>query len=196
MTQPPIILGLTGYAGTGKDTVRAVLEELGYHGMAFADPIRDMIRMLLSGASIDEQYMDSRALKESEMPELGVSYRQLAQTLGTEWGRSQQPDFWLRIAGAHMADLTANATRQPVCFVLSDVRFADEADWIRQRGGMIWSINRAGVAPVRQHVSEDNIAQLVAGADRAIDNNGTLDDLRTTVLNALVIDHAQCIEAV
>lgn len=189
MTQPPIIIGLTGFAGTGKDTVRAVLEELGYNGLAFADPIRDMIRTLLSGAHIDEQYMDSRKLKEEVIPALGTSYRQLAQTLGTEWGRSQHPDFWLRIAGAHMADLTANAVRQPVCFVLSDVRFTNEAKWIRERGGMIWSINRVGVAPVRQHVSEDNIAQLVAEADRAIDNNGHLDDLRTTVLNALVINH-------
>ena len=38
----PAIIGLTGLAGTGKDTVRAILEEFGYNGLAFAD-IRTML---------------------------------------------------------------------------------------------------------------------------------------------------------
>jgi dephospho-CoA kinase len=47
----PFIIGLTGYAGSGKDTVRNILEaKHGFDGIAFADPIRDMLTALLESA--------------------------------------------------------------------------------------------------------------------------------------------------
>lgn len=183
MKQHPHIIGLTGFAGTGKDTVRGILKEHGYNGLAFADPIRAMLRELLTNAGISEQYMDSRNLKEEVIPALGVSYRHLAQSLGTEWGRSLQHDFWLRIAGAHMADLTEQANAESLPFVLSDVRFVNEAAWIRARGGVIWQVSREGINPVRLHVSEAEIERIQI--DRIIFNDWSIDDLRTNVQNAL-----------
>ena len=48
MTRPRLI-GLTGYAGTGKDTVRQILEDqYDLDGLAFADPIREMLSVLLA----------------------------------------------------------------------------------------------------------------------------------------------------
>ena len=175
------IIGLAGYAGTGKDTVRALLEELGFNGMAFADPIRAMLRELLTGNGISDEYIDSRAFKEKVIPELGVSYRQMAQTLGTEWGRSLHADFWLRLAGAYMADLAESDGHSH--FVISDVRFVNEAQWVRDRGGIIWRIERPGVVPVRAHVSEQELYHF--GADQVIQNTGSIDDLRRAVVEAI-----------
>ena len=183
-TYPPII-GLTGHAGTGKDTVRAMLEQRGFVGLAFADPIRQMIRDLFSSNGISEAYMDERALKEQPIPQLGLSYRHLAQTLGTEWGRRCLGEgFWLNIASAYMADIT-NQTFGPLSFVISDVRFPNEAAWVKQRGGQLWRIVRHDAPPVRDHDSERLIDSLPY--DQRIVNDWTLDDLEEAVCAALEI---------
>ena len=180
----PIIIGLTGYAGTGKDTVRAILEEHNFIGLAFADPIRAGIRAILGSGRISDVYMDNRDFKESVIPALGVSYRHMAQTLGTEWGRGLNTDFWLRLAGAYMADIEDLAEGRPISFVVSDVRFSNEAAWVRERGGVIWHIQRSAATPVRAHISESEVGSITS--DLTIYNNGTLDELRYAVEQAVL----------
>jgi len=184
----PIIIGLTGLAGTGKDTVRAILEEHDFVGFAFADPIRSMIRELLCSADIDPVCMDARDQKELPIYQLSsdgrpVSYRMLAQTLGTEWARSIQPDFWLRIAQSYMDGIWSMTFGDLPNFVISDVRFQNEADWVRARGGVVWRVHRPGVAPVRAHASESEVEQIEP--DGHIFNAGSIQDLRTIVIQAL-----------
>ncbi len=182
MTRAITLIGLTGFAGHGKDTARSILEEHGFIGLAFADPIRQMIRQLLDSAGIDTDCMDVRELKESTIPELGVSYRQMAQTLGTEWGRSLHPDIWLRLADAFISDCY-DADTFNTHFVVSDVRFPNEADWVRERGGVIWRVARPGIEAVRPHASESSVDLITP--DLVIDNTGTIDDLHAAVERAL-----------
>lgn len=167
------IIGLTGLAGTGKDTVRRILEEdFGADGIAFADPIRDMIGALLTESGYSTEWMYERDKKETPIPGLGTSYRHLAQTLGTEWGRSISADFWLRIAKARADALKANGAR---LLVVSDVRFPNETAWIKEQGGEVWCIAREQATPVRDHPSESLVD--VLEPDRFIDNSGTVEDL-------------------
>lgn len=184
-TLPPLI-GLTGPAGCGKDTVRSILElHHGYHGLALADPIRSMITALLRTAGADACYAHARGLKEEIIPGLDVSYRHLAQTLGTEWGRNTMgPDFWTVIAAARIADLCGD-NFGTINFVVSDIRFDHEAEWLLQRGGVIWQIMRPGLPGVRPHVSEEGIAPPFIS--QTICNGGTQDELRQCVQSAL--DH-------
>ena len=176
------IIGLTGLAGSGKDSVRAVLEQHGYSGIAFADTIRDMLRQLFTATGTSLEYMRDRALKEERIPNIGVSYRVLAQTLGTEWGRSISPDFWVNITGASI-DASLRDSFEPVQIVISDVRFPNEAAFIRERGGQIWHVVRPGTQPVRAHESEAHA--ITIPADYTILNSGTLEDLQATVQRAL-----------
>ena len=180
--QAPTIIGLTGPAGCGKDTVRVILAEHGYYGMAMADPIREMLKPLLLACGVDLIWMTARHLKEKPMPVLGVSYRHLAQTLGTEWGRALAPDLWLRVAEASMLEVSVS-TFGPPCFVVSDVRFPNEAAWIRDMGGQVWRIDRPGVEPVREHASEALATTIEP--DLTLMNNGSIDDLYITVAAAL-----------
>ena len=176
-----ILIGLTGHAGSGKDTVRAFMEQEGFVGLAFADGIRGMLRKLLTSAGIDDACIDERTLKEAIIPEVGVSYRHMAQSLGTEWARNLHPDFWLRIAARYLAgQMNAGETH----FVISDVRFTNEADWVKRQGGQIWRIHREGLAGVRPHVSESGIDNIKP--TRTIHNNGSTADLAEAV--ALAID--------
>lgn len=177
----PLIIGLTGYAGSGKDTVREILvDQHNFDGAAFADPIRDMLSALFETIGVEDSWMLERSLKEATIPQIGASYRKLAQTLGTEWGRAIDPDFWLKIAGAKVAMYGAYGGAG---VVISDVRFPNEAAWIKEQGGVVWKILRPGVEPVRAHASEDLIASLPY--DYVIDNRGTIADLDVAVAQAL-----------
>ena len=177
----PRLIGLTGYAGTGKDTVRAALQKHGFEGFAFADPMRNMIRELLQTSGIGQHWMDWRECKEEVIPALGVSYRHLAQTLGTEWGRNTLGEgFWLKSADAYMAKMIK---QKASAFVVSDVRFANEAAWVRHHGGVIWRVHRDAAQPVREHVSESGVDDIAP--DLTVHNNGTLDELDTAVRDAL-----------
>lgn len=180
MDNTPIIIGLAGRAGSGKDSVRSILEmHAHFAGLAFAEPIRGMLRELFNTNGVSDEYITDRALKETPIPGLGVSYRHMAQTLGTEWGRHcLGADFWLRVANTYMADLRQQGYQR---FVVSDVRFANEAEWVRSQGGKVWLVTRPNLPNVREHISE----ALPFDVDEQIDNNGTLQDLRRTVLDVL-----------
>jgi hypothetical protein len=104
----------------------------------------------------------------------------MAQSLGTEWARNLRRDFWLRIAAAFVVDqMDAGETH----FVISDVRFANEAEWVRNKGGQIWRIHREGLAGVRPHVSESGIDNIKP--TRTIHNNGSTADLAEAVALAI-----------
>lgn len=185
----PLLIGLTGYAGSGKDTVREILE--GKHdldGLAFADPIRDMLTALLESCGVKTEWMTERHLKEEPIPEIGASYRQMAQQLGTEWGRAINPDFWLKIAAAKIA--MYRGFESPG-IVISDCRFPNEAQWIKDQGGVIWHILRPGVDPVRAHASEALIKDLPY--DYVIDNRGSIDDLIHATACALDYTHKELV---
>lgn len=177
------IIGLAGFAGTGKDTVRTILEEYGFSGFAFADPLRAMIRELLSSGGFDHAYMDDRGSKEKVIPGIGFSYRELMQTLGTSWGRGLRDDLWLQFALAKMAALRRE--KQTCSFVISDVRFANEEKFVREHGGVIWRVQRDSATPVRQHQSEIEVSSL--SYDQLIYNNGSLADLREVVEESLKV---------
>jgi hypothetical protein len=174
------IIGLTGPAGSGKDTVRQMLEQ--NHqctGLAFADPMRAMLAPLLDLCGGGNEWMTQRELKELPIPGLGQSYRVLAQRLGTEWGRSIDPDFWVKVAAASIAKVM-NIKGPDTVFVISDVRFENEAQWVKDHGGVIWHIHRPAAQAVAAHQSENGIhPQLV---DLNILNKYTLSELGDQVV--------------
>jgi hypothetical protein len=170
-----LLIGLCGPAGCGKDTVADMLVKHGaFHRYAFAAPIKSMVGTMLG---LHDGIWEDRKWKESVIPWLGKSPRQLAQTLGTEWGRQHvHRDLWLML-GMQRWDVV----RQSVSprFVITDVRFDNEAQAIKQAGGTVWLVEREGVAPVASHVSEKGVSPaLIEGR---VKNNGTLDQLEANM---------------
>lgn len=158
-----MIIGLTGAAGAGKDTVAAHLyRKHGYMKLALADPLYAMISAM-TGLAVEQ--LADRAVKEKEIAWIGTSPRRLLQTLGTEWGRGTLgDDIWIkglfRRIDAYSAAMRSWNDR--IGFVVTDVRFENEAEAIRSRGGMIIEVVRptplAGVPEeARQHSSEAGI---------------------------------------
>jgi len=181
MSSKPTLIGLTGVAGAGKDSVRSILEKhYDYDGLAFADPIRDMLTALLDSIGLSGEWLTDRELKEKDIPELGLSYRKMAQALGTEWGRQLKESLWLDIAAAKIAMYRQYDSPG---VVISDVRFPNEAEWVKAQGGVVWKIIRPGVEPVRAHASEALVNTLPY--DYVIDNRGSIADLDHAVAMAL-----------
>lgn len=167
------IVGLTGLAGSGKDSAGHLLAEaLEARGrrtkrMAFADPIRQALMAM----GVPSSYIFDRALKEHDVPSFGASYRKLAQTLGTEWGRQLiGQDTWVRVLETRLMALQ----RRPDVLIITDVRMQNEADWITTRGGMLVLVERKGIAGVRPHESERGLAHV----DTVLHNDGDLNNLR------------------
>lgn len=178
-----ILIGITGHAGVGKDTVRQILvEDHGFYGLAFADPVRDMARALLDHVYCGHM-IDSRELKEVAAPTLGISPRQIMQMLGHEWGRVMiRPTLWIDIARAKISMARLRGEKR---FVVSDVRYQDELTAIRELSGKLWHITRPGCWPTNAHASERFAEQAHAIADVTIANDGTIDELRDKVRAAL-----------
>lgn len=164
-----MIIGLQGYAGSGKSTIADYLAKR--HGFArrhIKQPLADMARVLIRAAYPDvtpqdiENHIDGPD-KRRAIGRLGNrSATEIQQFLGTEFGRNFiHPDIWLDIWSAWAAGHDK--------VVQESVRFANEAE----RCDVIWEVRRPGYAALNGHASE----ALPAVADVVLVNDGDLEAL-------------------
>lgn len=195
------IIGLTGKAGSGKDTVaKLALEWCEERGIsaeraAFADPLKVSAARALGltpDASTEKALQFCSELKEDgrikvELPtgpldpirEHEISGREFLQWYGTEAHRDVFGDeFWVN-ATMEPLDERFRELRAPDVAFITDCRFPNEAGAVNDRCGEVWEVVRPGVAEVATHSSE---AGLPEGAiEFQINNDGDLDDLRALV---------------
>jgi hypothetical protein len=145
----PHLIGIAGRARTGKNTLATFIQaQYGGYQYAFAAPIRAMLKSGL-GVDMDTPYWSER--KEQIIPAIGKSPRQLMQTLGTEWGRQLiNPDLWLILASGQLA------SRGPG-MIVTDMRFENEASWVRRNKGVVLHLERNAAPTVNSHSSETPI---------------------------------------
>lgn len=135
----PKIIGFAGLAGAGKDTAGAVFVERGYSRVSLAQPMKSMLSRLLRDRGVAKRdvgkYTDG-ALKDVPTDYLmGRTPRHALQTLGYEWGRKlMDNELWI--------DTLKRRIRRSGQAVVTDVRFADECEAIRDLGGQVFRIVR------------------------------------------------------
>jgi hypothetical protein len=172
----PKLIGLAGPARSGKDTVASLLKSaFPVKSVAFADPIR---AMLAAGFGFDQRHFHGE-LKETVVDWIGKSYRQMAQTLGTEWGRELVNDkLWVLCTYEQVKKIHAAGFHA----VVTDVRFDNEADFIREKNGTIWHLHRPDVVKVNAHASEAGVA--FKQGDLLIVNDSSIENLLNEVMDA------------
>jgi hypothetical protein len=169
-----MIIGLSGYAQAGKDTVAELLcLNYGYHRRAFADPMRDAIYTLNPIVfNLNSRVADLVDEYGWDVAKANPEVRRLLQVFGTDVGRKMfNENFWVDIALAGLHDKHR--------VVISDVRFPNEADAIKKLGGQVWRINRHNHAPVNGHKSEHAMDNYMF--KHVLYNDGTIDDLADEV---------------
>jgi len=148
-----MIIGLSGYAQTGKDTIADYLiEKYGFTRIAFADPIREALYNLdpkirladAAGVSIRHAVdtMGWEAVKR-----LSPDARELLQRLGTEVGREMfGENFWV--------DRAMGKARNHDKVVFTDVRYPNELEAILRASGAVWRVIKNDVKAINRHQSE------------------------------------------
>lgn len=163
-----------------------------FKNVKFADKLKDCVCILLG---CTRSQLEDRDFKESylssEWDEIFVfiegkkivherkqiTYRQFMQLLGTEVGRNLHQNIWVN---STFSNYTEDSK-----WIISDVRFKNEAEIIKERGGLLIRINRKGYENTGDHASETALDSYT-GFDYVIENDSTIEDLIEKVKNILI----------
>jgi hypothetical protein len=181
------IMGFSGQAGAGKDTsARIVLQHITGSSMAFADPLRNAAAAMFG---LTDEQMSDRILKEQVIPRWNKSPRQILQLLGTEAGRDLfGNDLWCKRAEVTVDWLVYMDRLEPAArdvLLFTDVRFADEAEWIRSMGGVVIDVSRPALKAVGIDGHRSAVPLPADCIDFTFNNFGTAEELELVVPAAL-----------
>jgi hypothetical protein len=148
-----MIIGLSGYAQTGKDTIADYLvKNYGFTRVAFADPIREAVYRLNPKISIVDMRDVPLATAVDGLGWEAVKVessdaRWLLQRMGTEVGREMfGENFWV--------DQAMKKASKYDKVVITDVRYPNELEAILRHSGTAWRVIKDDVGAVNRHASE------------------------------------------
>lgn len=157
------LIALCGAAGAGKDTVADMLP---YPKLAFADLLYDEVAL---DFGVEVSMLKDRRNKETPQKWLGsLSPREALQLWG-DYRRDVDPDYFVKAMEARLC----NESR----YVITDVRFKNEADMVRSLGGLIIQVVRPGVSAGHTGHASDTAGDEFY-PDGIICNDGSLEDLK------------------
>jgi hypothetical protein len=194
------LIGLIGLNGSGKSTVANLLQDnYNFEIDSFAKPVKDIAAIIFNWErdmleGLTEESRNWREKKEEEWSQIlnkDISPRMILQMIGTEFGRNMLGEnIWIE-------SLKKRSENKKI--VISDVRFANEAENIKKSGGILIRIKR-GEDPsylndilnnkfdncneLKEYMSinypnvhEANYMIGLLQPDYVITNNSTIDDL-------------------
>lgn len=173
----PAIIGLTGYAGSGKTlTADLLVESYGAVKVSFATALKEIANDLPVVDRLIADWGPEQAKRDHAV------VRETYQKLGEGVRRVLGEYTWVDHLESRW-DSPEGDLRDADLIVIDDVRYPNEAeicDWVLY-------VERGPVGPLNEHESELGVADLPA--DLWIDNSGSLDDLRESIdLAMLLID--------
>jgi len=182
------VIGITGIAGSGKDTVADILQELNPKTTrySFAAPVKEAASIV---TGLDPFHFSSDNPDRNKVhPIWNLSPRDILKLLGTDCCRDIiHKDIWIiRAKVAHKSAL--HKYPHSDLFVITDVRFNNEAEWIKSIGGEIWKVSRQlSLIGNRGHATKHETEQGIESKyyDKTLLNNSSLDDLRLEIIKAL-----------
>jgi len=184
------LIGIAGYARAGKDTMAGYLEmRYGFKKVAFADPIREALIRLNPYILVQHPENGQKARMPLELAvfsfgwealkSLSPDVRPLLQRMGSEVGREMlNKDIWVNRL------FLENVGERKL--VISDVRYQNEAEAIRNRGGEVWLVERKNGHPANGHESENDLRGYEF--DRTFINSKDEDFLFDQIDMALVLE--------
>lgn len=178
-----MILGLTGYAQSGKDTVANILvEQFGFTRVAYADKLKELLMRQNPTVVVDGEPKELATLvadSDWDTAKQNVEVRALLQRTGQGARETLGDSIWLNGLSLKLVELGYQPGSMNV--VISDVRYPNEIAGTTD----MWRVSREGVGPVNDHDTERLLETIPVS--HVIENNGTLDDLYQKVSDALSV---------
>jgi hypothetical protein len=181
-----IIVGIGHKKYSGKDTLGAMLYECMEHSMFFA-------RITHFADALYWEVANACGVTVEHIKENKEVFRPIMQWWGTEFRRRHQgnDNYWVdQVAEAVNLIEFVSATKNSVkCIIIPDVRFKNEADWIKSKGGILIKISRPSIQAIDTHPSEIELNDYT-GWDTEILNDGSKEQLLQKargIINGLII---------
>jgi len=198
------LIGLSGFIGSGKDTVAAYLvENHGFISISYASALKDIVSTLFGWdrTKVEGTTKEDRQWREevdtwweTKLDIQGFTPRVALQKIGTDVFRTHfHPSIWIAVIERKIINLRS---QNPNCrIIVTDCRFINEAELIHKLGGKVFRIVRdspkeyntmmnaclgdeEAIKECKQkgiHPSEYNILSFTCNG--VIQNDGSLDDL-------------------
>ena len=183
-----MIIGISGKAGSGKDTAAKMLEvlyanpDISYEDFAnrryknfadilivhFADVLKEAAQVLFR---LGEWEINTQEGKKTTINWIGKTVRELLQGIGQGLRDAIDSNLWVKI-------LFAN-TKGWSNYIIADVRYPNEIKAIKERNGILLRIDREG-AGAGNHSSETALDDYKEW-DVHIENNDSIEDLFETM---------------
>lgn len=193
----PIIVGLSGYAGSGKDTAAKALLWTGeWTHASFAAKLKAVAYALNPLIPVHRGQLGYDEFNVADTSPIYVRYAEYLDKVGHEQGKFGNPEVRALLqrvgtdAGREVLgeDVWVDAAMRdlpPGNVVFTDCRFPNEAAAIQAAGGYVIRIERPGTAPVNPHPSETALDDFPF--DARIINDGSQQDLHRQLKAAIAM---------
>lgn len=198
-----MIIGISGKAQSGKDTIGAIIQRLTNPGWdiledntweirKFADALKEIITILTGIPRADLEKIEvkqstlgsewNRSVPCNCCEECGfekkieTTVRDFHQIIGTDAIRLYFPNAWV--------NALMNKYKEDNKWIVTDVRFPNEADIIRKKGGILIRVIRVTTGDISTHPTEialDDYTEF----DHIIYNHGSLEELEARLKSIL-----------
>lgn len=185
-----MIVGLSGYAQAGKDTAAQPLIEAGFKHAAFADGVRAMMERVNPTIEFHDPTVFSVDGSMTVKTVGSAKYSLVIAARGYEWVKenTNARDYMVAIGAGVREIIGDDAWVRPVerrlkaapseSWVITDVRYANEARMIRSLGGVVWQVLRPGVEPANE---EERRSLHSFAPDLVLVNDGTITGLQDDI---------------
>ena len=183
-----MIIGLLGYIGSGKDTTAEIIKQMypeqNFKHRKYSAKLKEICSILLN---VPKERFEDIDYKKSFLPEYNMTVRGFMQNLGTDALRNHiHSDIWVKsLFYEYSKEKNAEEEYEYPNWIISDVRFPNEASKIKEMGGVLIKILRKEIQ--YNHSSEISIDLI--NPDYIIYNRygiGYLKDEVSSVLNQIL----------
>lgn len=178
------MIGLLGTKGVGKTTIARHIEDVyGYKKMSFASPLKNAVKEIFL-FSDDQLYTHKKDIIDFRW---NITPRSCLQYIGTDLMRDSSivkgQNFWINRLEFELSPNTLK-------YVIDDVRFQNEVDYIHKKGGFVIKIDRNLCEnPQFEDTHKSEIeTNCIKNYNYIIRNNSTIQDAYAGIDN-IILSH-------